>query len=75
MLLTMRQTLVFALIVVVLSSCSNSEEKEKTGAIEQTTDKIAQEAVETIKKPIEQARMAKELVEIQNRSVEKAVEQ
>ena len=44
-----------------LTSCSGDQENKEKGAIEQGTDKVAKEAVEMIKTPLEQARTAAEL--------------
>jgi len=59
----------------ILSSCSSSEEPEKTGIIKQTTDKIAQDTITSIKNPIEQAKLAKEIQENHNRKVQEAIDQ
>ena len=42
-------------------SCSNNEDSNENGAIRKSTDKIAQEATEMIKNPINEA---KEVVEL-----------
>ncbi|MBW2683105.1 MAG: hypothetical protein JRC69_06025 [Deltaproteobacteria bacterium] len=75
MLLQLRRLLFPALFFLILSSCSSSEDQEKQTGIEQTTEKIAQEAIDYIKTPIDQAKMAKELSESHNRMVEDAVKQ
>jgi hypothetical protein len=43
-----------------LMSCSGDQENKEKGAIEQGTDRVAKEAVERIKTPLEQARTAAE---------------
>ena len=69
------QPIIFLLVVLlVMTSCSSSEEQEEAGIIEQTTEKIAQEAVKAIKTPIEQAKLAKELQESHNNQVQDAID-
>lgn len=63
------------LIICMFSACSNSEEPTEKGHIEQTTDKIAQEAVQSMKAPIDKANLAKELTEQHNSAVEKNMNQ
>jgi hypothetical protein len=63
------------LIFLVISSCSSSEEQEKATIIEETTNKIGQDIVESIKTPIEQAKLAKEIQESHNRRIQEAVDQ
>jgi len=75
MLLKIGQTLLLALLLLMFSSCSSSEEDESKGAIEQTTDKIAQEAVARIKDPLDQAKLARELTEAHNQATEEAAKQ
>ncbi|MDP3479700.1 MAG: hypothetical protein Q8R88_08010 [Desulfoprunum sp.] len=43
-----------------LSSCSSDQEKKEKGVIEQRTDKVANEAVQAIKVPLDQAKIAAE---------------
>ncbi len=74
MLFRLRGVLLLLFCFLLLSSCSSSEEPEKRGVIEQTTDKIAQKAISSIKTPIEQAKLAREIQESHNRDIEAAVE-
>ena len=60
-----------ALALFILAACSSSDEQAEKGRIKQTTDKIAQEAVSSIKTPIDRANMAKELTEEHNSAVKK----
>ena len=53
-----------------LTGCSDNKEKKEKSTIERTTDKAAKEAVDRIKVPLEQARMAAEQESIQNRQLE-----
>jgi len=73
MILNTGKTLLFGLLILIFSSCSSSEDQEEKGVIEQNTDKIAQEGIDYIKKPIDQAKIAKELAESHSRAVEEAV--
>ncbi len=75
MLLQLRRLLLPALFFLILSSCSNSEEQKEPTIIEQSTEKIAQEAIDYIKTPIDQAKLAKEISESHNRMVEEAANQ
>ncbi len=71
-----RSIIVFAVLPFFMtSSCSNSEEEQTAGVIEQTTERIAQEAVDRIQTPIEKANLAKELQESHNIEVQQATEQ
>lgn len=72
--LTLRQAISFTLIVLMLAACSSPDEKDKAPAQENSTDKIAQEAIMAIKTPIENAKLAKELIEQHNAAVEKSAE-
>ena len=71
MFLYIKRMVFSALVLAMLSACSNSEEQAEKGQIEQTTDKIAQEAVKSIKTPIDKATLAKELTEQHNSAVKK----
>ena len=75
MLSTLRLILLLPLVILMFSSCSNSEEPEKKSIIEETTDKIAKEAISSIKTPIEQAKLAKELQESHNRAIQETIDQ
>ena len=55
----------------MFSACSSSDEPAEKGPIEQSTDKIAEQAVNTIKAPIDQAKSAKKLTEQHNSTIEK----
>jgi hypothetical protein len=54
----------------MLAACSNSEEQVEQDRIQQTTDKIAQEVVNSIKTPIDRANLAKKLTEQHNSTIE-----
>lgn len=64
-----------ALLLAMLSACSNSEEQAEKGQIEQTTDKISQEAIKSIRSPIDKATLAKELTEQHNSAVTNNINQ
>ncbi len=63
------------IFLFLFSACSNSDEPAEKGRIEQTTDKIAQEAVQSIKTPIDKAKIAQELSEQHNNAVQKNMSQ
>ena len=69
MFLYIRRMIFSALLLAMLSACSNSEEQTEKGDIEQATDKIAQEAIKSIRTPIDKATLAKELTEQHNSAV------
>lgn len=71
---TLRGVLLLLLCFLMISSCSSSDDPEETGIIEQTTDKIAQKAISSIKTPIEQAKLAREIQENHNRKIEETIE-
>jgi hypothetical protein len=75
MLLYIQRLFLSALTLIMLTACSNSEEPAGKDRIEQTTDKIAKEAVAAIKAPIDQAKTAKQLTDQHNDSVKKNVNQ
>ena len=75
MYLKLQRLLFPALFFLMVSSCSSSEEQEKQGSIEQATEKIAQETIDYIKTPIEQAKLAKEIQENRNRMIEEVKKQ
>ncbi len=73
----LKRTLIIfaALPLFMISSCSDSEEEQTTTLIEQTTERIAQEAVDKIQTPIEKANLAKGLQERHNLGIQQATEQ
>lgn len=75
MLFILRLILLLVLFSSMLSSCSSSEESEQDGIIKKTTDEMAQQAVSSIKTPIEQAKLAKEIQENHNREVQETIDQ
>jgi len=72
-----RRHLIFLLplVLLVILSCSSSEEEEKASIVEETTNKISQDIVDSIKTPIEQAKLAKEIQENHNRRVQETIDQ
>lgn len=65
----------YILQIVVLSlvvSCSDPEETSEKGSIKETQDKIAQEAVDYIKDPLDKAKEAAELANQQTQRVKDA---
>jgi len=60
------------LVLLMIVSCSDSKEKDKQNAVERITERIANDAVSSIKTPIEKAKLAKEMVENHNSRVKEA---
>ena len=54
----------------LLNGCNDNKEKKEKGTIEQTTDKAAKEAVDSIKVPLDKAKTAAEQESIHNRQIE-----
>lgn len=54
----------------LLTGCSGDQEKKEKSVIEQRTDKAAKEAVERIKVPLDQAKMAAEQENSRSRQLE-----
>jgi hypothetical protein len=54
----------------LLTGCSDDQGKKGKSTIEQITDKAAKEAVESIKTPLDQARMAAEQENNRSRQIE-----
>jgi PBP1b-binding outer membrane lipoprotein LpoB len=61
------------LSIFFLQSCTSEGDAEKKETLRQQTEKIGQEAVKTIKTPLEQARMAAEQETSHGKTVEKEV--
>lgn len=67
----------FLLIVVTtifLFGCSGSDNDEENSFVDETTEKIATEAVQSIKTPIDKAEIAKGLTEQHNQAVKEQAE-
>ena len=75
MVLGIKRLLLFVLLLFMIASCSDSDEKDKQSAIDKATEKIAREAVSSIKTPIDKANNAKELMEKKARAAEETFEQ
>ena len=60
-------------LLLLIISCSNSEESSEQGVIKETQEKIAQEAVDYIKVPLDQAKAASELANEHTRQLEEAL--
>ena len=68
----------YLLQIIVLSltvSCSDSEETSEKGSLKETQDKIAQEAVDYIKVPLDKAKEASELANRHTQQVKEAEDQ
>lgn len=55
--------------------CSDSDEPQKKSNLAEAQEKIAAEAVASIKTPIDQAKLAKELTEQHSKTVEAKIDQ
>lgn len=53
-----------------LSSCSNDQNKKEKGVIDKHNEKVAQEAIQMIKTPLDQAKMAAEQTNAHNQQAE-----
>jgi len=66
-------------LMVVLAAnllgCSGSDEPEKKSELAKKQEEIAAEAVASIKTPIDQAKLAKELTEQHNKDIEEKIKQ
>ena len=68
----------YLLQIIVLSltvSCSDSEDTSDKGSLKETQDKIAQEAVDYIKGPLDKAKEASELTNRHTQQVKEAENQ
>lgn len=64
------------IIVLFLTvSCSDSEDTSEKGSLKETQDKIAQEAVDYIKVPLDKAKEARELANRHTQKVKEAENQ
>jgi len=61
MFVIIQRLLLATLVLLTLSSCSNSDDQKEKGRIEQTTDQIANEIETSIKTPLEKAELAKDI--------------
>ncbi len=62
------------LLISLVCGCSGNEEQKEPGAIEQMTDKVAQETVQNIRQPIEQAKQVQAIQDAHTRAVNEAIE-
>ncbi len=61
-------------MVVMLAGCSGDRKEKKQGALDHLTDKVAQEAVQDIRKPMEEsANRIKSIQEAHMKAVDEAV--
>lgn len=58
------------LLAGMLSSCSGDRENKEPGGLQQMTDKVAQEAVQNIRQPIEQAKQVQAIQDAHTKAVE-----
>jgi hypothetical protein len=59
-------------ILLLTISCSNSEDSNEKGVLKETQDKIAQDAINNIKVPLDQAKAASKLAKEHNRQIGEA---
>ncbi len=59
-------------MLFALAACDNSDTPPEKGNINKATDKVAEEVVESIKKPIAKAELAKELSEGHNKKIKES---
>ncbi len=62
-------------VLLLTFSCSNSEEPEERNGIKKTTDKIAHDAVDAMKKPINSAENVQLLSNDRTQEIKEAAEQ
>ena len=67
--------LLVGLPLLITNSCSDNAHKKEKSAVEQQTDKTAQEAVKMIKTPLNEAKTAAKTQEDYGKKVKKAVTQ
>jgi PBP1b-binding outer membrane lipoprotein LpoB len=74
--MTRYSKLIFSCLLsaVILNGCSGDEDK-KPGALQEMTDKVAGEAVENIRQPIERAQQVQAIQGAHTRAVNEAVEE
>ena len=64
-----------AVVLLLTISCSSSDESNEKGAIEKKQDEIAQDAVHSIKDPLERAKAAGDLVNERTQQIEEVEKQ
>ena len=60
----------YLLLAGMLSGCSSDRENKEPEAIQEMTDKVAQEAVQNIRQPIEQAKQVQAIQDAHTKAVE-----
>ena len=60
----------YLLLAGMLSGCSSDRENKEPGAIQEMTDKVAQEEVQNIRQPIEQAKQVQAIQDAHTKAVE-----
>lgn len=53
----------------LISTCSSEQENKEKGVVEQGTERVAQEAVQAIKTPLDQAKRAAEQQDSHNKQI------
>ncbi|GAB6194463.1 hypothetical protein [Desulfocastanea catecholica] len=62
-------------ILYSLLACSNSDEQNKEDVFEKTTDKIAREAIEGIRDPINKAKAVSKIAEDHTRGIKETTKE
>lgn len=65
-------TLLQVVILLLLMSCSPSDDSKDKGVVEKTQDKIAQDAVAHIKDPLDQAKAVNKIANERVQQIEEA---
>jgi PBP1b-binding outer membrane lipoprotein LpoB len=68
-------TILLAAILLLTISCSNSEDPNEKGTLKETQDKIAQDAVNNIKVPLDKAKNASKLANEKTRQIKEVQQQ
>jgi hypothetical protein len=64
-----------AVVLLLTISCSSSDESNEKGVIEKKQDEIAQDAVDSIKDPLERAKAVGDLANERTQQIEEAEKQ
>lgn len=62
-------------VLLLTISCSNSEDSKEKGVVRETQDKIAKDAVNYIKEPLDQAKAVSKLANDRIRKIEESQKQ
>ena len=62
--------IILVTVLLLTISCSNSEDPGEKGIIRETQDNVAEKVTNSIKDPVDKAKMAAELIDQHNQKVE-----